>query len=273
MDRLPQDSIRLFEDYMRLYGTPSLSGEAGGGPLAGKVVGIVNGSSWVTLWSMYFGRRHLPGVKLVNVGNEAVQLNFMAAHHRGGPVPPPENIECFRVYAEHLMDLYRPDVVLLTCSTMNRAAEPLRQVLHHHGIPLVQIDEAMMEAAVKRGGRTLVIATHGPTVASTQALLRETAERLDLPLDFEGSTVEDAFELLGEGRIKEHNERIAEIIRSVTRVANISSVVLAQLSMSIFTLSYPDAEDAFGIPVYTSGDCGFQMVRDVLMGQRSRLQE
>ena len=33
----------------------------------------------------------------------------------------------------------------------------------------------MMERAVEHGGRILVLATHGPTVESTQALLREVA--------------------------------------------------------------------------------------------------
>ena len=62
MDRLPREPIRLLEEYMRLYGTPTLANEPDGGPLAGKVLGIVNGGAWITLWSIYFGRRYLPGV-------------------------------------------------------------------------------------------------------------------------------------------------------------------------------------------------------------------
>jgi aspartate/glutamate racemase len=266
MKRLPDNPLPLFEAYMRLCGTPSLSAEPG--ELSGRTLGIVNGSSWVTLWSMYFGRKYLPGAKLVNVGNEALQLNFMDAHHAGRPCPPESNIRCFREYAEDIVELYRPDAILLTCSTMNRAAETVRQAVADRGIPLVQIDEAMMEAAVRHGGKTLVVATHGPTVASTQALLRETAGRLGCGVEFAGTTVEEAFELLGEGRIAEHNEIIARAIEQAQARERIDSVVLAQLSMAVFSLSYPDASARFGVPVFNSGDCGFQRVREILLGTR-----
>ncbi len=266
MNRLPADPLPLFEGYMRLYGTPTLAPESGEPGLAGKTLGIVNGSAWTTLWSMYFGRRHLPGVKLVNVGNEAVQLNFMAAHAAGEACPPASNIRCFKDYAADLVRLCRPDAVLLTCSTMNRASDPVRRALREAGVPLVQIDEPMMEEAVTLGGKTLVIATHGPTVANTQALLRETATRLGRPLAFTGATVEEAFHLLGEGRVVEHNDLIAQAIDEVRAREPIDSVVLAQLSMAVFTLSHPDASARFGVPVLNSGDCGFRRVRDLLTG-------
>jgi aspartate/glutamate racemase len=248
---------------MRLYGTPTLASEPG--PLSGRTLGIINGSAWVALWSMYFGRKYVPGAKLVNVGNEALQLNFMEAHHAGRACPPESNIRCFQEYAGQLVELYRPDAILLTCSTMNRAAASVRQVVAGHGIPLVQIDEAMMEAAVEHGGRTLVVATHGPTVASTQALLRETSERLGRSIEFAGATVEEAFELLGEGQIARHNERIAQAIECAQAREQIDSVVLAQLSMAVFSISYPDPLARFGVPVFNSGDCGFQRVRELLL--------
>ncbi len=76
------DPIRLFSDFMVLTGVPTLSNEEGPDPeLNGKRLGVVNGSSWTSLWSTWFGKSILPGVKIINVGNEAVQLNFMEAHH------------------------------------------------------------------------------------------------------------------------------------------------------------------------------------------------
>lgn len=41
----------------------------------------------------YFGKMILPGVKIINVGNEAVQLSFMKAHREGKPCPPQINID------------------------------------------------------------------------------------------------------------------------------------------------------------------------------------
>src|SRR5688572_17631927 len=87
--------VRLFGDYMRLTGTPSLAAEAGDRRLRGKTLGLVNGSTWVSLWGTWFGRAILPGVKLVQTGGDHVQLRFMTAHRAGKACPPPENIRSF----------------------------------------------------------------------------------------------------------------------------------------------------------------------------------
>jgi hypothetical protein len=173
------DPAQLFSDYLRVTGIAHLGPEASGEPgLVGKRVGLLNGSSWITLWSNYFGRLFLPGVHLVNAGNEAIQLNFMDAHQKELPCPPQSNIEAFIRYARDLVELAQVDLVLITCSTMNRAYPQVVDALRPYAVPVIQIDQPMMERAVDQGGEILVVATHGPTVNSTQALLQETASQL-----------------------------------------------------------------------------------------------
>lgn len=259
------DPIDLFNMYMKVAGVPTLA-ELPCDDLAlkGKKLGIVNGASWISLWCNYFGQKMLPGVKLINVGNEAVQLNFMEAYHKGEPCPPQINIELFAMYAEHLVQLYNVDAIMISCSTMNRAAATVRQAMARYGVPVIQIDEAMMEEAVNCSGKILIVATHGPTVASTQALLEETAQRFRKRVSFAGATVEEAFEALGEGDIAQHNAVIAQAIREMTKQEKIDIVVLAQLSMTVFKLSYPDCIKEFGVPVLTSGETGFKRVGEIL---------
>jgi hypothetical protein len=84
-------------------------------------------------------------------------------------------------------------------------------------------------------------------------------------LQYTGATVEEAFHLLGEGKIEEHNELIAGVIREEQRKNKIDQVILAQLSMSVFNFSYPNPVESFGIPVFTSGDEGFKRVRKILL--------
>ncbi len=261
-----QSDVALFSRYMALTGTPTLDPEVGSDPaLHGKRLGIVNGSSWTSLFATYFGRKILPGVKLISVGNEAVQLNFMDAHRKGMTCPPQINIDTFVRYSEELVHLYGVDAILITCSTMNRAASAVTFAMAKHGVQVVQIDEAMMEVAVQHGGRILVVATHGPTVTSTQDLLRETAVRLGKEVSFAGATIEEAFHRLGQGDILGHNECVAHVIREAMAQESISIVVLAQLSMSVFTLSFPNPAAEFGVPVLTSGETGFERVREVLI--------
>jgi hypothetical protein len=260
--------IRLFADYLRLTGVAHVGPEStGASELLGKRLGLINGSSWITLWSTYFGRLYLPGVHLINVGNEAVQVNFMEAHARGEPCPPQSNIDAFVRYGRDLVELAHVNAVLITCSTMNRAYRQVEEALSPYGVPVVQIDRPMMERAVTAGGRVLVIATHGPTVTSTQALLGETAAEMGREVAFTGLTIEAAWERLAMGDVIGHNQALAAGIRAAADREALGCVVLAQLSMSVFQLSYPDPVAEFGVPVLTSGQCGFESVRELLASQ------
>jgi Asp/Glu/hydantoin racemase len=262
---LPTNPMHWFSETLQLTGVAHTGPEKSGkSEFIGKRVGLLNGSAWITPWANYFGRLFIPGAHLVNVSNEALQINFMEAHENGLPTPPQSNIDAFVHYARDLAELGHVDAILITCSTMNRSYPAVAEAMKSYNIPVIQIDRPMMENAVKLGGKTLVIATHGPTVASTQTLLRETAAEFNKSIDFSGETVEAAWHRLAEGDVQEHNELLARAIRSHQQTETIDSVVLAQLSMTIFLLSFPDPLKVFGIPVFTSGQCGFQRVAEIL---------
>jgi hypothetical protein len=259
------EAIQLFSNYLRVTGVAHTGPEPHGDPrLLSKRLGLLNGSSWITLWANYFGHIYLPGVHLVNAGNEAVQINFMEAHSAGLSSLPAENLFAFKRYARDLAELGHVDAVLITCSTMNRAYSQVCGVLRHYQTPVYQIDRPMMKCAVEHGGRVLVIATHGPTVKSTQALLREVAEETGRTVSMTGALVGDAWDCLARGEVEQHNAIIAKAIQDQMQAEKIGCVVLAQLSMTVFLLSHPDPLRDFGIPVFTSGQCGFEAIREVL---------
>jgi hypothetical protein len=260
-----KSAIRFFEDYLSITGLPHTDPETEGNPaLIGKRLGLVNGASWTAMWSYYFGRKFLPGVHLINAGNEAVQINFMQAHQDGQPVPPQSNIDRFVNYARDLVELARVDAVMITCSTMNRSFPHVADTLKPYGVPVLQIDRPMMEAAVEQGGHVLVVATHGPTVGNTQALLVETAADFGKQISYSGFDVESAWHKLALGDVEGHNKVLAEFIHANLKQEEISCVILAQLSMTIFLLSYPDPVAEFGVPVFTSGQCGFERMGEIL---------
>lgn len=262
------EAIHLFSDYLRITGVAHITPEPSGDPrLFGKRLGLLNGSSWITLWANYFGHKYLPGVHLVNAGNEAVQLNFMEAYAAGLPDLPQANLSAFKNNALDLIELGQVDAILITCSTMNRAYTQVREAVSKFEIPVYQIDRPMMEYAVGYGGRILVIATHGPTVDSTQALLREVADEMGAIVNVTGALVEKAWGALARGEIEEHNAILARTIRNQMKTEEIGCVIMAQLSMSVFLLSYPDPIKEFGIPVFTSGQYGFEAIRNMLVSK------
>ncbi len=259
------DPVSLFSQYMAVTGVPELKEKtASDRRLQGKTLGVVNGSSWISLWSSWFGKMILPGVRIINTGSEAVQLNFMKAHYEGKSCPPQINIDLFCRYAMDLYELFGVDAILITCSTMNRAYTQVSEHMKPFRVPVIQIDQAMMEEAVQTPGKILVVATHGPTVKSTQDLLKETAGRFGKTVTFTGVSIEEAFDLLGQGEIEKHNQIIAEAIREACSHEEIGIVVLAQLSMSVFSFTYPDPVKEFGVMVLSSGETGFAQAGEVL---------
>jgi hypothetical protein len=259
------DAVELFSNYLRVTGVAHTGPEPqGDAQLIGKRLGLLNGSSWITLWANFFGHMYLPGVHLVNIGNEAIQINFMEAHLAGIEGLPAENAAAFQRYALDCVNLAHVDAILITCSTMNRAYYSVSEALRPYNIPVHQIDRPMMEHAIDHGGPILVVATHGPTVTSTQALLNETSQARGLRVESSCLLVEEAWEALANNDVAEHNERLAKAIRNATRTVDFGCVVLAQLSMTALLLSYPDPQAEFGVPVMTSGQCGFEYMRGVL---------
>jgi Asp/Glu/hydantoin racemase len=260
------DPLRLFSEYLRVTGIAHLGPEPYGDPkLLGKRLGLLNGSSWITLWANYFGRQYLPGVHLVNMGNDALQLNFMEAYDRGEQTPPQSNIDAMCRYAIDLVELANVDAILITCSTMNRSYSLVRKAVEPYHIPVVQIDRPMMERAVLHGGRILVVATHGPTVKSTESLLQETAEEFGKPIRSTALHLEAPWHKLADYDVEGHNSLLAEAIREKMQQEAVDCVVLAQLSMTAFLLSFPDPMGEFGIPIFTSGQSGLEYMRNVLM--------
>ncbi|MDW7756044.1 MAG: hypothetical protein SCH68_12875, partial [Brevefilum sp.] len=132
-------------------------------------------------------------------------------------------------------------------------------------VPVFQIDMPMMESAINFGGEILVVATHGPTVNSTHALLRETGERLGKSAQYSGLTVEEAWHDLARGDVEGHNQRLSSAIHQCIHRVKPSCVVLAQLSMTALLLSFPDPLSEFGVPVFTSGQYGFEFMRNFLI--------
>ncbi len=259
------NDIELFSDYIKLVGFPTMPVEEGvEKKLNGKTLGIVNAANWISLWSVYFGKKILPGVRLINICDDSVQWHFTEAFKNNKPCPPQKNLDAFAQHSEALCERAGVDAIILTCSTMNRAYKTVQAHVEKFNVPIIQIDEPMMEMAVENGGKVLVVATLDTTVKSTIALLEETAKKNNKSIEIEGAEVNDAFALLGSGKIQEHNEVIAKAIRNAQKKDKIDIVVLAQLSMAVFSLSYPDPVKEFGIEVLNSAETGFQRVAEVL---------
>jgi Asp/Glu/hydantoin racemase len=106
-------------------------------------------------------------------------------------------------------------------------ATKLRQAV---SVPVVRIDEAMAEEAVRRGSRIGVAATLATTLNPTLALLRRKAAEADKAVDIQSRLVDAAYQRLIAGDRDGHDRLLAEALTEL--VAGVDVVVLAQASMA-----------------------------------------
>src|SRR5512144_1347900 len=94
-------------------------------------------------------------------------------------VIPAENYAKF-VQGALSQQRYGVDLILLACSTFNRAVEHARPMVD---VPILQIDRPMMDLAVRQGRRMGLLATVPTTVPASERLLRLAAQEAGRPCE------------------------------------------------------------------------------------------
>jgi Asp/Glu/hydantoin racemase len=118
-------------------------------------------------------------------------------------------------------------VLVNCCSSISETAALLRQVV---GVPVVQVDEPMAEAAVNAGRRIGVFATLESTLSPSQALVERVARQMGREVEVRPILCEGAFARLQAGDTEGHDSILAECIRGAA--GEIDVAVLAQASMA-----------------------------------------
>jgi Asp/Glu/hydantoin racemase len=137
------------------------------------------------------------------------------------------------------------DGILYTCSSFGSAIEKAAGLMD---IPVLKPNEAMFEAAIRRGGKTAMIATFKPAQASMETEFREEAERLSPNASITTFVVEPAMTALRGGDAETHNRLVSEKARELS---GYDAIVLAHFSTSRAATA---VRSVTNIPVLTSPD-------------------
>jgi len=190
---------------------------------------------------MELAREVLPGASTVNYLDDKIVAD-LGDSERAASVP------------ERVTDLVRAaqsagaDVVMLTCSSISQLAAPISATV---GIPVLRIDEAMADAAVRTGDRIAVLATLPTTCAPTLALIRERAELAGRDPQIVSDVIEGAFAAVSSGDRDTHDRLVAAAIERIA--PDVDVIVLAQASMA----SAASAVEV-DVPVLTSLEPGIR---------------
>ena len=156
------------------------------------------------------------------------------------------------------------DAVLVTCSSIGAGVVFGQQLFD---IPVIRVDEAMAESAVRMGRRIGVMATLRTTLEPTIALLREKATDASVEIEIVASLCDGAFDAVLAGDTAMHDRILSNALR--VDMKDVDVVVLAQASMARVVQALP--EGTLTMPVLSSPELAVMQARDVLASRQCML--
>lgn len=198
----------------------------------------------------------MPEVETVNVVDESLLKNTIRLGHL-----TPETTR--RVLAQVLTAADGgADVVLVTCSSIGPAVDLARAAV---AVPVIRVDEAMADEAVRLGRRIGVIATLRTTLEPTAELVRARAALAGAEVALTAHLCEGAFEALGRGDTATHDKLVLAGLRDLRD--RVEVIVLAQASMARVAEMLPADERT--VPILTSPRSGVERAREALLAGMS----
>ncbi|MEP0339176.1 MAG: aspartate/glutamate racemase family protein [Alphaproteobacteria bacterium] len=137
----------------------------------------------------------------------------------------------------------RPDGILFTCSAFGAIID---QIAAQYDVPVMKPNEAILDAALARGGRVGLLATHPQTLPDMTADMENLAAARNIDMTVVPLLVEGAWADLGAGRRDAHDRAV---VAAAPRLNDCGCIVLAQFSMA--PLAAKIGADT-GLPVLTS---------------------
>ncbi len=221
------------------------------GSLKDKKLGMIHSAAFTVQVVDKYIKEIIPEVTVAHLADDTIQM----ANNEGEiGCCPKVNYAKFVQYA-HNLEEYGVDLIMLACSTFNRAVEFARPMVN---TPMLQIDRPMMELAVKTGNRVGLLGTLPTTMPASRRLLEQAAADAKKEVQIKEILCSEAFQALRAGNPQKHNEMLLAEIDKLSR--EVDSIVLAQVSMTAL-------EPLLGqtrVPVFNSGRTGFTRVREIL---------
>ncbi|MBP2236533.1 Asp/Glu/hydantoin racemase [Sinorhizobium kostiense] len=147
------------------------------------------------------------------------------------------------------------DAVLFTCSSFGTAIQRAASTLD---IPVLKPNEAMFEAAIRKGGRTAMLYTFPPAREGMEAEFREEASRVSPSAEIESFLVDGAIDAVRAGDEATHNRLVAE---TAATIEGFDAITLAHFSTA---RALEAVQAATPIPVLTSPDAAVAKLRRLL---------
>ncbi|WP_219838414.1 aspartate/glutamate racemase family protein [Paenibacillus sp. R14(2021)] len=220
---------------------------------SGRKLAIIHTTPLTVETLKVLANEQMPGIEIVNLVDDSI-LPQLAANG--------DRVEEIRVrWSEYarIAEQLGAECILNACSSIG---ELCGQVQPEIGVPIVRIDEAVAEYAVRTASKIGVAATLATTLAPTQRQLRAKAEQAGKEVELVAVVASTAYKLLLAGDKDGHDTELAETLRRLAEDTEV--VVLAQASMARVVERFsPEERKRF----LTSPELGMARVKQVLQNQ------
>lgn len=149
------------------------------------------------------------------------------------------------------------DAVMVACSSIGPAVDTARELVD---FPVIRVDEAMADEAVRRGERIGVAATLNSTLDPTTVLLESRATLARLNRTIVRRLCAGAFEAVSSGDGETHDRIVREGLEELA--GQVDVIVLAQASMARVADGLP--ADQQRVPILSSPRLGIENARAIL---------
>ena len=193
----------------------------------------------------------MPDVDTFNIADEGVLRMGLAA---GGLTPAMyRRVSDDAVYAEAA----GADVILVTCSSISPCVDVAQKMV---SVPVLKIDEPMVDKAISIGSRIGVAATAPTTLKPTIELIAARSQVAGKETQIDAVMCEGAYDALFSGDTERHDQIIRDSLYRMMQ--NNDVIVLAQASMARVADQIPDGDKQASI--LSSPRLGMERVRDVI---------
>lgn len=193
----------------------------------------------------------MPGVEFMHIVEDALIKDVMKA---GGP-----DADISARIALYVMsaDRAKCDIFMTACSSIGEVVEECRRITR---MTITRIDEAMVDAAIAKGGVISVLATVETTLRPTLNLVRRKAAEQGKKIELRQVLMADAFRALLAGDTATHNQIVQHGVMEAARGSDV--LVLAQASMARALAGL----GTIPVPVLTSPELGMRHLKALVDG-------
>jgi len=118
-------------------------------------------------------------------------------------------------------------LAVVTCSSLSPCVNAVRQAV---SIPVLKIDEPMVEWAVTSANKIGLVMTNPTTEGPSKLLIQEVSQRLAKPVTVVSRLCSEAFLKLNTGDIQGHDDEVIRTIHNLLQEVEV--VLLAQISIA-----------------------------------------